>query len=191
MHVQLFIQIFTTLLLLPTASVARDTIEYFPAMRQERKPVYSGKSYRTHASNGRRNVFFKMFVIALVTLTSIVFAPATGVHAAPADGYAISTNHPVVRGETFQLIVECNIPNQFIGFEIYRDGIMVFGEYPAVCDASRTFRFDTTFTRAAVYEVRVTIPEVDLEDILNFPGVTVASLTLDLRQKAFIPMVVH
>lgn len=136
-------------------------------------------------------MFFKTLSIVLVILTSSFFAPARGASAAPADGYAISTNHPVVRGEPFQVVVGCSIPDQLIGFEIYRDGIMVFGEYPAVCDASRTFRFDTTFTRAAVYEIRETVPELDLGDVLNFPGVTVATFTIDLRQKAFIPMVIH
>lgn len=136
-------------------------------------------------------MFFKTLSIVLVILTSVFFAPTTGANAAPADGYAVTTNHPVVRGEPFQVVVGCNIPNQFIGFEIYRDGVQVYGQYPALCDAGGQFRFDTTFTRAAVYEVRVTVPEIDLDDVLNFPGVTVASLTLDLHSKTFIPMVIH
>jgi hypothetical protein len=134
-------------------------------------------------------MFFKTFFVALVILTSTIFAPATGANAAP-ESYAISTNHPVVRGEPFQVIVGCNIPDQYIGFEIYRDGIMVFGEYPAVCDASRTFRFDTTFTRYSTYEIRVTVPEVD-QDVLVFPGITVATFSIDLHSKTFIPMVIH
>jgi len=137
-------------------------------------------------------MFFKTLSIVLVILTSSFFAPARGA-SAEVMSYSITTNIPVVRGEPFDIVVECNISDQLIGFEIYRDGGMVYGEYPAVCNYDGWYIFETTFTRTSLYEVRVTVPEVDLGDVLNFPGVTVASLTIDLRQrqKAFIPMVIH